>query len=175
MCSNMKLLLSAKEIKDRIKVLASEISLHYTTDDLLILGVLKGSFIFFADLVREIDVGNTTIEFVSISSYRGTKRCEIKGEQIDSKIFDNKHVLIVEDIIDTGKTVSYLLKEIDKSVVSSVEIVSFLFKPEYYKLDYKVKWHGFEVDNIFVIGYGLDYKENFRNLKDLYILDEKGQ
>ena len=175
MCSNMKLLLSQKEIKDRIKVLATEISLHYKTKDLLILGVLKGSFMFFADLVREIDVDNMEIEFISISSYKGTKSGKIKGAQIDSNIFRNKHVLIVEDIIDTGNTINYLLKEIDKGIKSSVEIVSFLFKPEYYKLDYKVKWHGFEVDNMFVIGYGLDYKEKFRNLKDLYILDEKEQ
>lgn len=170
----MKLFISREKIKSRVLDLAADISKHYQDkNNVMIVGVLKGSFMFFADLVKEIDVANTEIEFISISSYEGTKSGKIKGEQIDCEIFYNKNILIVEDIIDTGKTMSYLIGEIYKGKPNSVEIVSFLFKPEYYKLDHKVKWYGFEIENEFVVGYGLDYKENFRILKDLYIIDEE--
>ena len=170
----MELFISKEKIKSRLLDLAADISNHYQNKNhVMIVGVLKGSFMFFADLVREIDVANTEIEFISISSYEGIKSGKIKGEQIDYEIFHDKNILIVEDIIDTGKTMNYFLDEIYKGSPNSVEIVSFLFKPEYYKLDHRVKWFGFEMGAEFVVGYGLDYKENFRNLKDLYIIDEE--
>ena len=157
----MKLFISREKIKNRVTDLAKEISEYYKDkDNFLILGVLKGSFMFLSDLVKEIDIDNMQIEFISISSYEGIKSGKIKGEQINGKIFNNKHVLIIEDIVDTGKTMSYLLNKVNKGNPASIEIVSFLFKPEYYKLDYRVRWNGFDIHDEFVVGMDLIIKSN---------------
>jgi hypoxanthine phosphoribosyltransferase len=156
-------LFSAEVIAKRIKELGAQISQDYSSD-IICVSVLKGSVVFFADLIRAIEKP-VQAEFIGVKSYEGTK--STGHVQITSDLtadIKNKDVLIIEDIIDTGITMDYLLKTLEVRAPKSIEVCTLLSKPDAHILSHKIRYTGFEISNEFVIGYGLDYNGYYRNL-----------
>lgn len=151
--------------------IANLINLDYKDKDPIIIGILNGSFMFMSDLCKNINI-KCNISFIKVASYNGLQSTDnIKqsiGLDIDIK---NKDIIIVEDIVDTGKTIKYILNNLKKENPLSINIATLFFKPESYKSDiiYKPKYIGFNIENEFIIGYGLDYNGYYRNLNDIYI------
>ena len=155
---------SAQEIQARVKELGKQITQDYQGKSPVVICMLKGAVYFFADLTKNIDLP-IMIDFARLSSYRnGT----VSGEmQVIADITTNitgKDVLIVEDIVDSGKTLSYFVKMLEKQNPASIKICAFLDKKERREVDIKVDYVGFDIPNYFVIGYGLDYAEKYREL-----------
>lgn len=168
-----KILISEDEIQNKIKILANNINKDYENKDLLMLCILKGSIMFMGDLMKRISI-YATIDFMSLSSYGNsiTSSGSVKIlKDLDSSV-EGKDVLIVEDIIDTGITLNYVCEYLKNKGANSVEIVTLLDKPSGRKIDIKAKYVGFEVGNEFVIGYGLDFAEKYRNLPYVGVLNE---
>ena len=166
-----KRLINSEDIQSRVNEIAADISKHYDRQELTIICVLKGSLLFTADLVKNMDV-DINIEFMRVSSYKGTNREEIKSlDKIDFNV-KNKNILIVEDIVDSGNTINFIVNELDKDNPKSIKIASLLFKPDVYNFDMKIDWIGFNIKDEFVGGYGMDYNEKFRNKKSIDILIE---
>ena len=164
--TNLEVMYSEAEIQARLKDLGTEITAEYTGKDLVLVGVLKGSCVFMADLMREIDLP-LTIDFMSVSSYKdgtiSTGDVEILKDLSNS--IRDKHVLIVEDIIDTGLTLTRLVEILDSRGAASIKIATFLDKPEpRIKKELVVDYTGFVIPNKFVVGYGLDAAGRYRNL-----------
>ena len=157
-------------IKARIHTLAEQINEDYAGKNPLVIGILNGSFIFAADLFRELTI-EAEISFIKLASYKGTSSTGHVVTAIGmEEDLHNRHVIIVEDIIDTGKTLSAFLPEIFHRQPASVKIATFLTKPEALQHDIKADYVAFEIENKFVVGYGLDYDGHGRNLPDLYML-----
>lgn len=161
----MKKLITAAQLKKRIKELGEEISLHYKKEEIVILCILKGGFIFTADLIREIK-SNPVIDFIEASSYGDGKESSgtvlIKRDVgLDIK---GKKVLIVEDIIDSGFSLNFLIEYLKKKKPESVEVCSLLVKHKKHKAKVNIRFIGFEIEDEFVVGYGMDYRGKFRNL-----------
>ena len=169
----MKEYIDEKKIKERVKILGESITKKYKDkNELTILCVLKGSFIFLADLVREIEL-DLAIEFIDISSYDGINRGElILNKDINFNV-ENKNILIVEDIIDSGNTINFIFEYLNKKKPKSVKIATLFFKPEAYNFNMKIDWIGFNISNEFIVGYGLDHNEIHRNKKSIYILEDE--
>jgi len=170
----MKLLYTREEIDKRTHEIGQMISKDYKGKDLLIIGVLKGCVMWMSHLLIEIE-GNTEIDFMTVSSYmRGTESGELKLVQDLDTVVKNRDVLIVEDIIDTGKTLRYVYDYVQNRGARSVEIATFVNKMQRRKLDLpEVKYIAFEYnDPEFLIGYGFDYKQRYRNLPAVYKMDE---
>ncbi len=169
-------LIGREEIETRISEIAQEISRDYRDRDLVMIGVLKGAFVFLADLARQLELP-LEIDFVAVSSY-GTDT-ESSGvvkivKDVDLEIA-GKDVLLVEDIVDTGLTLKYLSGMLRDKGPASVEICTLLNKPDARKVDIYVKYCGFNVPPRFVVGYGLDYAERYRQLPYVGVLgDEEG-
>lgn len=155
----------------KIKELAEQINKDYEGKELVVVGILKGSVIFAAELIKNITI-KCEIDFMSVSSYGNAT--ETSGVVRILKDLDNdiegKHVLLVEDIVDTGTTLKYLLKYLKARKAESIEIVSLLNKPVRRKVDLDVKYIGFEVPDGFIVGFGIDYAEKYRNLPYIGIL-----
>lgn len=169
-----KILFDEKMLADKVKELGEQISNDYKGKDLVVVGVLKGSVVFTSDLIKNISIP-CELDFMAVSSYGNST--ESSGvvrilKDLDHSI-ENKHVLIVEDIVDSGVTLNYLLDYLKARKASSIEIVSLLNKPERRKADLDVKYIGFEVPNEFIVGYGIDYAEKYRNLPYIGILKEE--
>tara|TARA_B100001540_G_scaffold303283_1_gene311714 strand:+ start:38 stop:574 length:537 start_codon:yes stop_codon:yes gene_type:complete len=170
----LDLLFNSKQINKRVLELAEEINSYYNEqDDLIVICVLHGSVFFCSDLTKAMHK-NITLDTVRVKSYSKTERRDIKIINDISIDLEGKKVLIVEDIVDTGQTVNFLYKYVKDKKPENVKIVSFLFKPDVYKLDVPIDWVGFEIENHFVVGYGLDYDEKLRNLNEIYrlVIDE---
>jgi hypoxanthine phosphoribosyltransferase len=160
-----KVLITAEEIKDKITELAKEIDADYVDREPMLVGVLKGAVMFMSDLSRLMQ-RPSTMEFMAVSSYgSGTQSSGVVRilKDLDRDIA-GEHVLIVEDIIDSGLTLSWLLKNLSSRNPASVAVVTLLRKPEAVKVDVPVKYVGFDIPREFVVGYGLDYAERYRNL-----------
>ena len=157
--------LSEEKIKNRIKEMGAQITEHYAGEELHIVCVLNGAFMFMADLVREIKLP-VILDFISASSYgdKTTSSGELKIKMDLAKDVKGKHVLLVEDIVDTGLTMKVLRKNIEKREAKSVKLASFLFKPARLEHETKIDFLGFEIEDHFVIGYGLDYAGRYREL-----------
>lgn len=169
-----KVLFDEKMLADKVKELGERISEDYKGKDLVVVGVLKGSVVFTSDLIKNISIP-CELDFMAVSSYGNST--ETSGvvrilKDLDHSI-ENKHVLIVEDIVDSGVTLTYLLDYLKARKASSIEIVSLLNKQERRAADLDVKYIGFEVPNEFIIGYGIDYAEKYRNLPYIGILKEE--
>ncbi len=166
-----RVLLSEDEIKEKVKFLASQIKSAYGDKNPLILCILKGSLIFTADIVRQFDFP-CTIDFMQVSSYGSgsetTGKLKIKKD-MDTDI-QNRVVIIVEDILDTGVTLSNLIPELERRGAEKVALCVLLNKPERRRIEIKPDFVGFEIENEFVVGYGLDYAEKYRNLPYVGIL-----
>ena len=166
-----KILVSREEIAKRVAELGKQISEDYKGESVTLVCTLRGASIFFADLVREIE-GDVEIDFIAVSSYgAGTKSSgEVKMIKDLSEPIKDKNVIIVEDIIDTGITLCYLKKLLLARAPKSLQVYSLLDKPSRRQVDFKGDYIGFEIENEFVVGYGLDYGEKMRNFKDVCVL-----
>ncbi len=160
-----------EEIKNTVKKLGEKITNDYKGQSLLVVGILKGAFIFMADLVRSIDLP-LEVDFMSVSSYGMStiSSGEVRiNKDLDFSIKD-KHVLIVEDIVDTGLTLNYIKNILQKREPQSVEICCLLDKPSRRKVDIPLAYIGYSIPDEFVVGYGLDYAEKYRNYPAVCIL-----
>jgi hypoxanthine phosphoribosyltransferase len=167
------ILVTAEEIQDKIASLAKQITEDYRGRDLLLVGVLKGAFVFMSDLAREIQLP-IEFDFMAVSSYgSATKSSGVVRilKDLDYEITD-RHVLLVEDIIDSGLTISYLLRYLEARRPASLEICSLFWKKGEQAVHLSVKYPGFEIPPVFVVGYGLDYAEKYRNLPYIGVLRE---
>jgi len=171
---SLKVLLSAEEIHKRIAELGAEIDRDYPSGEpVYLIAVLKGAFIFMADLARAMKTP-ARIEFIGISSYGKGKTSSGQVQltkDLDAPI-EGHHVIIVEDILDTGITLNYLTKLMAQRKPKSLRIVALLDKPERRKSPVKADYIGFTIPDEFVVGYGLDYAEDYRNLKDVCVMGE---
>lgn len=166
-----KILLTEKEILSRLEELARQIEADYEGRDLLLVGVLKGATILMSDLTRALK-RHVEVEWMAVSSYgSGTKSSGVVRilKDLDADI-TNRHVLIIEDILDSGLTLSWLQSNLRSRSARSVEILTLLRKPEAVKIDVDAKYIGFDIPPEFVVGYGLDYAEKYRNLRDIGVL-----
>jgi hypoxanthine phosphoribosyltransferase len=156
---------TADEIKDKIAELAKEIDADYAGREPLLVGVLKGAAMFMSDLARAVE-RPSTMEFMAVSSYgsSSTSSGVVRILKDLDRDISGQHVLIVEDIIDSGLTLSWLLKNLASRQPASIEIVALLRKPEAVKVEVPVKYVGFDIPSEFVVGYGLDYAERYRDL-----------
>jgi hypoxanthine phosphoribosyltransferase len=160
-----EVLLSADDIKAKIAELAARIDADYAGREPLLVGVLKGAVMFMSDLARALQ-RPTTMEFMDVSSYgSGTNSSGVVRilKDLDRDI-SGEHVLIVEDILDSGRTLSWLLRNLRSRNPDSIEVVTLLRKPEAVQVDVQVRYVGFDIPNDFVVGYGLDYAERYRDL-----------
>ena len=165
--------ISKEEIQQRVYALGELISADYEGKKPLILGILNGSFIFAADLFRALTI-DAEISFIKLASYKGTSTTGHVVTAIGlEEDLHGRHIIIVEDIIDTGKTLSSFLPEIHHRQPASVKIATFLTKPSALQYDVKADYSCFEIENKFVVGYGLDYDGLGRNIPDLYILKDQ--
>ncbi|CDI48249.1 hypoxanthine phosphoribosyltransferase [Clostridium tetani] len=169
-----EVLYSQEELRKKIKEMGKKISEDYKGKDLILIGVLKGSVIFMADLMKEINIP-CSMDFMAVSSYGNSS--ETSGvvrilKDLDFEI-ENRDVLIVEDIVDSGVTLRYLVDYLKGRKPASIEIVCLLNKEERRQSNIDVKYIGFDVPDYFIVGYGLDYAEKYRNLPYIAILKEE--
>jgi hypoxanthine phosphoribosyltransferase len=167
-----KVLIEEDAVAARVAELGSEISGDYAEKDLLLVGVLKGAVFFMADLMRQLSIP-CEVDFMAISSYGAST--DSSGvvrilKDLDINI-EGRDVLVVEDIIDSGLTLSYLIRNLESRNPASLEICALLTKPDRREIDVHVRYTGFEIPNEFVIGYGLDFGERYRNLPYVAVLD----
>lgn len=161
-----RVLLSEEDLKEIVKRLGKEITEDYKDKNLVLVSVLKGSVIFMADLMREIKVP-CTIDFMSVSSYgAGTKTSGVVRiiKDLDTDVIEGADLLIVEDILDSGVTLEYLIKVLSARNPKSIKICTLLDKPERRKANVKADYSGAQIPDAFVVGYGLDFNEKYRNL-----------
>jgi hypoxanthine phosphoribosyltransferase len=161
-----RILVQSDELAHRVEQLAKQISEDYAGRDLFLVGVLKGAVFFLADLMRQLDVRSCELDFMAVASYGSST--DTSGvvrilKDLDAPI-EGRDVLIVEDIVDSGLTLSYLLRTLKARNPASLDVCALLTKPERRKVELPIRYVGFEIPNQFAIGYGLDYGERFRNL-----------
>ena len=166
--------LTAESLRRRTKEIGEQIAAEYGDKKPILIGVLNGAFIFLADLMRSIDI-DCEVDFMKLSSYGASKISsgEVRElKQVDADI-KGRHVLVVEDIVDTGLSMQFILDQMAKSEPASLKTVTLLHKYEATKVDVPLDYVGFRIRNLFVVGYGLDYGQVGRNLADIYILEEQ--
>ena len=166
-----KVLVTEEQIKSRIAELAKEIDANYLGKDLLLVGVLKGAGMFMADMSRALQ-SRVQMDWMAVSSYgSGTTSSGVVRilKDLDTDVL-GKNVLIVEDIVDSGLTLSWLVSNLEARGAASVEVVTLLRKPDAAKVEVAVRWVGFEIPNEFVVGYGLDWNERYRTLPGVAVL-----
>ena len=168
-------MLSEEELAKCVSDLGRQITEDYQGQDLHVIGVLNGCFVFMADLVREIDL-DMTIDFLGLSSYGDSTKSSgvVRMTQDLSMPIEGKDVLVVEDIVDTGLTMSYLLENMQTRHPNSLSVCTLLYKPENLEADVPIDYKGFTVPDKFVIGYGLDYAQYYRNLPYIGVVTGDG-
>ena len=169
-------LISAVDIEKRVRELANEISADYSdSGDIVLIGVLKGAFIFLADLSRHMTI-DRTIEFIAVSSYRtGSKSGAVRLLMDVRGNIEGRHVLIVEDIVDTGNTLSYLIRILKSHGPASIRTCTLLYKAGRAEVDVPVDYVGFQIADEWVVGYGLDYADQNRTLPYIGIMQPTDQ
>lgn len=169
---SFKPFLSKEEIQKAIQKLALGIQKDYQNLNPIFLGVLNGSFLFTADLVREFE-GDCEISFIRMASYEGTSTTGTVNTVLGLKeSLKDRHVIVIEDIVDTGNTIEKLIEILKKEEPASLKIATLLFKPKAYQKDIPIDYVAISVGNEFLVGYGLDFDGLGRNLKDIYIINE---
>ncbi|PEL09824.1 hypoxanthine phosphoribosyltransferase [Bacillus sp. AFS017336] len=166
-------LISEEDLKNRVKALAEQIEKDFNNEPLILVVVLKGSFVFAADLVREMK-GNINVDFISVSSY--SNQTESTGKvrllkDLDENI-TNQNVVVIEDIIDSGLTLHFLRDHLQMHKPKSIKICTLLDKPERRKIDLSVDYVGFVIPDEFIVGYGIDYAQQYRNLPYIATVEE---
>lgn len=167
-------LITDERIQERLRELAAEVTRDYAGQRLLLVGVLKGAFMVMSDLARYVDLP-IEVDFMAVSSYGSSTRTSGVVrilKDLERDIADH-HVLVVEDIIDSGLTLKYLLKNLAARGPRSLEVLTLLAKPDPSRPEVRVRYQGFEVPDVFVVGYGLDYAERYRNLPCIATLSPK--
>lgn len=167
-----RVLISSEQIQTRVREMAAQIEADYPDGPIYLVSILKGSFIFMADLARALKRTSVRIEFMGISSYGNEKTTsgQVKVTRDLDVNIEGQHVLIVEDIIDSGVTLTYLTRLLKQRHPKSLAIATLLDKPERRIRPVDVKYTGFTIPDEFVVGYGLDYAEDYRNLSDIRVL-----
>ena len=169
---NLIKIIDENAIQDRVKEIATELSNSFVKKNPIFIGVLNGSFIFVSDLVRNLSI-DCEIDFIKVSSYKGQNSMgTVKLLKDISADITNRHVVIVEDIIDSGLTIEFLVKRLNGASPKSISIVTLLLKPDIAKLSIPIDIIGFEIAPDYVVGYGLDYDQNFRHLPEVYRLEK---
>ena len=167
---NFEIFINANEIDKIIFQIADDINNSGVKNPLFI-AILNGSFLFAADLIRKITIPNSEISFLKLSSYSGIKSTGKVDELIGlSNSISGRDIIVLEDIVDTGITLEKIILLLDKEKVNSIKIATLLFKPNAYQKEYHIDYVGKSIENDFVVGYGLDYDEKGRNLKNIYKL-----
>ena len=172
--THRKVLIPQNRLQERVSELGNEISQAFAEKDLAIVAILKGSFIFAADLLRAITIP-CSIDFMGISSYAGQPRSGVVQitKDLDQSIA-GRNVLLVEDIIDTGLTATYLIHTLRQHRPASIDICALLDKSARRIIDVPIPYRGFEIPDVFVVGYGMDFQQQYRNLPDIAILRSNG-
>ncbi|MDR1006861.1 MAG: hypoxanthine phosphoribosyltransferase [Bacteroidales bacterium] len=163
--------IAEKTIKQVVKSLSLRFDDDYRGDDICFIAILNGAFVFATDIVRQVKI-ESEIHFVRISSYNGMSSQKITQSislSIDCK---DRNIVILEDIIETGQTIDCLMNQIRQQKPKSLEVCTLLYKPQLFKADYKVKYVGMEIEDEFVVGYGMDYDQRGRCYKDIYQLNK---
>ena len=167
-----EVLINEEQIKDAVDKIAAKINNKYKNEEVLMVGILKGSFVFMADLIRKLTCP-VKVDFMGAKSYGdGTISCGRVNitKECDTPV-RNQHVLIIEDIVDSGCTTSFLKKYFEDKGAKSVRLCALLSKPSRRKVDVNIDFLGFDIPDEFIVGYGLDYAENFRNFNQMRILN----
>lgn len=166
-------LLSDEEIQKRVKELGEQISRDYRGKVPIFIGVLNGAFTFMSDLLKNVDI-ECEVDFFKLSSYGDSKISSGNVKLLKELNCDvnDREIIIVEDIVDTGLSIKYIEELFSKHTPKSMKVVSLLVKPESLKYDVKIDYIGFRIPSQFVIGYGLDYQQKYRNLSSIYVLSE---
>ncbi len=169
-------IVTQEEMRTRIKELGKQIATDYAGKDFVLVGVLKGAYAFYADLARAIRIP-MRVDFLIVKSYGGHSKTSGKIKIITEMTEDikDKDVLLVEDIVDSGLTVQYLVKSLAKHKPKSIKVCTLLSKPERRTIDVPLDYVGFKIPNKYVVGYGLDYQQKYRNLPYLAVLDVEGE
>lgn len=169
-------MVTQEEMRARIKELGKQIATDYAGKDLVLVGVLKGAYAFYADLARAIRIP-MRVDFLIVASYGGQSKTSGKVKVITELTEDvkGKDVLLVEDIVDSGLTVQYLVKTLAKHKPKSIKVCTLLSKPDRRTIDIQLDYVGFKIPNKYVVGYGLDYQQKYRNLPYLAVLDLEGE
>ena len=172
MTEKLKLLFSKKEIAETVARLAQEISTDYTDKRVVLIGVLKGAFIFLADLVRQLTIP-AEIEFVRIASYGAHKESsgEITIKKDVETSLEGKDVLVIEDIVDTGLSLVFLLDHLRAHNPSSLKVCALVDKKSRREIEVQVDYAGFSMDEGFIVGYGIDFNEGYRALPEIFVVD----
>lgn len=169
---SFRVLIPAEDIDKAVSRVAEQLNERYEGRTPIFLGVLSGSFHFLSDLVRKIDF-ESQVAFVKLSSYNGTESTGNVTQQLGIDIdIEGRDIIIVEDIVETGHSMSYLLDYLRAKRPASVAICTLFFKPDKFLYDYKIDYTALSIGNEFIVGYGLDYNQLGRNLKDIYVIDE---
>ena len=165
------ILIEEKEIKDKIKVLSEKINTHYKDDEVLILSILDGSIMLTSEIIKQFNF-SFQLKHIKLSSYEGGTESlgKVKFNEDINNIVSGKNILIIEDIVDTGTTINFLKKHLDSIGCDDIKILSLLFKKDKYKYSHNIDWFGFKIDDLFVIGYGMDYEYKFRGLSSIYYM-----
>ncbi|MBI4299247.1 MAG: hypoxanthine phosphoribosyltransferase [Chloroflexi bacterium] len=172
--ARLSLLISRDQIAESVHRLSRQVEQDYRGSNLLLVGVLKGAFMFMADLVRGLELP-VEIDFVRLASY-GSRRQSTGGVRLQHGLrssIEGKDVLIVEDIIDTGHTTRFLIDYLQKRRPASLKLCALLDKPERRQVPVSIDYLGFTVPNKFVVGYGIDFNQEYRHLPDIFVLEEK--
>jgi hypoxanthine phosphoribosyltransferase len=167
-------LLTEPQIQERLAEVAAQVDADYAGRDLLLVGVLKGATMVMADFMRHLR-SHVTVDWMAVSSYgSGTQSSGVVRilKDLDTDL-KGRNVLVVEDILDTGLTLSWLLSNLQSRGAESVEVFTLLRKPESLRLPVEPRYVGFDIPNVFVVGYGLDYAERYRNLRQVSVLDPR--
>ena len=165
----MEVLISEQRIRQRVAELAAEIKAHYRDQPITIVGVLTGCLMFLADLVRHLDLP-VRLALIQASSYRGTQRGELHVQADLVPDLRGRHVLLLDDILDTGRTLDHVVWHLRTLAPASLKIAVLLRKRGRQEVDLQADWCGFEIPNVFVIGYGLDYNDEYRHLPHVAVL-----
>lgn len=167
-----RVLIPAQQIQERVREMGAQIDADYAPGPLYLISILKGSFVFLADLARALNRHTVRIEFIAISSYGSAKTTsgQVKLTRDLDVSIEGQNVLIVEDIVDSGYTLQYLTRLLQQRHPRSLEIATLLDKPSRRVVPVDVKYTGFQIPDEFVVGYGLDYAEDYRNLSDICVL-----
>ncbi|WP_308659137.1 hypoxanthine phosphoribosyltransferase [uncultured Alistipes sp.] len=168
-----RVMIPAAKIDEAVTAVAQRINADYADKDTpLFVGVLNGSFMFMSDLIKKIEF-NSELSFVKLSSYEGTQTTgDVKCLIGLNHSLEGRHVIIVEDIVDTGESIERMVRDLEKLHPASIAVCTLFFKPGSYRKQIPIEYKAMEIGNEFIVGYGLDYDQLGRNLKDIYVVNE---
>jgi hypoxanthine phosphoribosyltransferase len=174
--NKLKVIITKEEIEKKVAELADELRSDYQDKHPLLIGILKGSFVFMSDLIRKLNIP-VEIDFIRLSSYDAAKETSGRVKQVQgiktSISIRGRHVLVIEDIVDSGRTTRFLLDYVSHRKPASLKLCTMFDKPSRRVVEVTVDYLGFTVPNAFVVGYGLDFDEKFRHLPDLCVLEDQ--